>query len=210
MLKVKNSALATSAVKKSQYPEEKLPQIVLVGRSNVGKSSLINCLINRKNLARTSSAPGKTRLLNFYRIEGTDSNDIPRAWYFVDLPGYGYAKVAKTERANFLSIIENFLSEDQDEKYCWQLVDIRHAPSKEDIAMCDILIRAGYRLQIIVTKADKISRGARDKQITLIARELGVKREKIIPFSAETRDGKEQLLSLVEAFLAEQAGDIMF
>lgn len=203
MIKIKYAELAKSAVQKSQYPSEPLLQIVLVGRSNVGKSSLINCLINRKRLARTSSAPGKTRLLNFYRVEGVAGENTPVAWFFVDLPGYGYAKVSKTEREQFLQMIDRFLQEDMERKYCWQLVDIRHAPSKEDVAMCDILLRAGYRLQIVATKADKISRGAREKQLTMIARELGVPRERLLPFSAETRDGRETLLELAEAFIKE-------
>ena len=201
MLKIKNAALAASAVKKAQYPEEKLAEIVFLGRSNVGKSSLINTLLNRKNLARISGAPGKTRLLNFYRFTFTCDDGAEQAMYFVDLPGYGYAKVSRTERDKWLDMISEFLEERQGAKFCWQLVDIRHEPSIQDIEMHNILRNAGYRLMVVATKADKISRGQRAKHLAIIAKALGVHSGDIEVFSAVTREGKEQLLDVVEGFV---------
>ena len=199
MLKIKNAALAASAVEKAQYPEEKLAEIVFLGRSNVGKSSLINTLLNRKNLARISGAPGKTRLLNFYRFSFT-CDGVEQAMYFVDLPGYGYAKVSRTERDKWLDMISEFLEERQGTKFCWQLVDIRHEPSVQDIEMHNILRNAGYKLMVVATKADKISRGQRARNLDVIAAALGMHREDIEVFSAVTREGKEQLLDIVEEF----------
>ncbi len=202
-MRLKHSELAASAVKKTQYPEERLPQIALFGRSNAGKSSLINTLIERKNLARTSSAPGKTRLLNFYRIEAASDDDQPLQWYFVDLPGYGYAKVAKSERDNWLRIIEEYLRW-QAPKLCWQLVDIRHQPSAQDIAMYDILRDNGFEVVLIANKADKLSKNQRQKALSVIAKTMGAPREEIFVFSAITREGKEQLQNLVADYLQRQ------
>lgn len=204
MLKIKNAALAASAVKPEQYPEEVLPEVALLGRSNAGKSSLINTLINRKNLARTSSAPGKTRLLNFYRITAEDS-ESSRAlpFYFVDLPGYGYAKVAKTEREQWLDRIERFLSDHQQRLLCWQLVDIRHAPSNEDQAMHQVLSEAGFEIRVVANKADKISKNARAKQLRLISQALQVPLNELTVFSAISREGRECLLEQAETHLKQ-------
>ena len=198
MIKIKYAELAKSAVQKSQYPSEPLAQIVLLGRSNVGKSSLINCLINRKHLARTSSAPGKTRLLNFYRVEGLAGENTPLAWFFVDLPGYGYAKVSKTEREQFLQMIDRFLQEDMERKYCWQLVDIRHEPTQDDIDMVNFLRATGAKFQLIATKADKISRGARMKYTAPIGRALQTQPWELICWSSENGNGRDQLLKVIE------------
>jgi len=199
-MKLRKSEIATSAVKKTQYPEELLPQIALFGRSNSGKSSLINTLIERKNLARTSSAPGKTRLLNFYRIEAYAKDETPLLWFFVDLPGYGYAKVSKTERAQWLRIIEEYLLWDTP-KLCWQLVDIRHQPSPEDIAMYDMLSNAGYEVTLIANKADKIGKNQRQKSLALIAKTMRVDTPTIIVFSALSKEGKETLQDQAEKYL---------
>ena len=198
-MKIKKAELSASAVKKSQYPLDRLNEIVLVGRSNVGKSSLINSLINRKALARTSSAPGKTRLLNFYYVDA-EGEQGPLDWHFVDLPGYGYAKVAKKERENWLSMIEEYLTEHGENKFIWQLVDIRHAPSNEDIIMSGILRESGFAIKVIVTKADKISRGARQKNLTVIARDLKVNPSDMVVFSAITKEGREELWRLIEEY----------
>lgn len=203
-LKIRQAKLASSAVNKGQYPPEELKQIALVGRSNAGKSTLINTLINRKSLARTSSAPGKTRLLNFYEIQGLTDNEIPLTWHFVDLPGYGYAKVSKTERAKWLEIIETFLAHRPQDTFCWQLVDIRHTPSKEDLAMFDILRREGFPLQVIAAKADKISNNVKNKQLQMLGRELGLDWRQIAPFSAITKEGRQTLLEQVENFCLSQ------
>ena len=201
---LKHSELASSAVKQAQYPTELLPQIALFGRSNAGKSSLINTLIERKNLARTSSAPGKTRLLNFYRVEALADDGQPLRWYFVDLPGYGYAKVAKSERDHWLRIIEEYLRWDTP-KLCWQLVDIRHQPSTQDIAMYDILRDNGFEVVLIANKADKLSKNQRQKALSIIAKTMGAPKDSLVIFSAITREGKEQLQALATAYLQQQA-----
>lgn len=191
-MQIKQSEYLITAVKPSQYPEE-LAAITLLGRSNVGKSSLINCLCNKKGMARTSSAPGKTRTINFYLIE--------KDWYFVDLPGYGYAKVSKSERDNWKVMIDSFMDKYQGLKYFWLLVDIRHEPSELDKQMWQWLINQEYPSLVIATKADKISRGARDKHINMIAKALKVHKQFIIPFSAEDKLNKELLLKNAESFL---------
>jgi GTP-binding protein len=202
-MKIKQAELAVSAVKKAQYPPQNLPEIVFLGRSNVGKSSLINTLLNRRNLARTSSQPGKTRLLNFYLLQAETASGAS-SWYLVDLPGYGYAKAAKSEREKWLTMIEEFLLSRMGEKYCWQIVDIRHKPSQQDKIMYDILKNAGYRLLVVASKADKISRGQREKHVREIAAELGAPREDIVVFSAVSKEGREQLLQLAEDFIESQ------
>jgi len=198
MLKIKQAELTASAVKPAQYPAEVLPEIALIGRSNAGKSSLINTLINRKNLARTSQAPGKTRLLNFYRIAAVDENGLALPFFFVDLPGYGYAKVAKTERGEWLGRIERLLVEHQSRLACWQLVDIRHKPSVEDMAMHKALSEAGFVLRVIANKADKISKNARGKQLKIIAGALNISVSQISIFSAISREGSEELLEMAQ------------
>lgn len=204
MLKIKQAELAASAVKPAQYPPEQLPEIALLGRSNAGKSSLINTLINRKNLARTSGAPGKTRLLNFYRVGAADEEGRELPFFFVDLPGYGYAKVAKTEREQWLERIEGLLTAHQQRLLCWQLVDIRHKPSTEDIAMHMALSDAGFSLRVIANKVDKISKNARAGQLKIIAQALEVPVTEITVFSAVSREGRETLLAAIEEHLKAQ------
>lgn len=185
-MKVINAEIVISAVKPEQYPIDALPEIALVGRSNVGKSSLINKMIQRKSLARTSSSPGKTQTLNFYLINET--------FYFVDLPGYGYAKVSKTQRAQWAKFIEEYLLIRKQLKVVIMITDLRHPPTKDDIAMYDWLKH--YRLPVIVigTKADKIPKGKweKHKKITKQTLELDPL-DKIVVFSAETGVGKEEL-----------------
>lgn len=204
MLKIKQAELAASAVKPAQYPPEQLPEIALLGRSNAGKSSLINTLINRKNLARTSGAPGKTRLLNFYHVDAADEEGRELPFFFVDLPGYGYAKVAKTEREQWLERIEGLLTAHQQRLLCWQLVDIRHKPSVEDIAMHMALSDAGFSLRVIANKVDKISKNARAGQLKIIAQALEVPVTEITVFSAVSREGRETLLAAIEEHLKAQ------
>ncbi|MEG1500585.1 MAG: ribosome biogenesis GTP-binding protein YihA/YsxC [Clostridiales bacterium] len=202
-MKIKKADLALSAVYKNQYPQDKLKQVVFLGRSNVGKSSLLNTLVSRRSLARISSAPGKTRLINFFILEAVSDDDQLLSCFFVDLPGYGYAKVSKVEREKFLTMIEDFLTFQKDDKFCLQLVDIRHAPSREDVAMCDILHNAGYRLKIIATKADKVTKNIRAKNLRVIAQDLQVPLEDILPFSAVTKEGRDVLLSFIQDFLQD-------
>ncbi len=192
-MQIKRATYLLTAVKAAQYPERALPAVTFCGRSNVGKSSLINALLNRRNLARTSSQPGKTRTINFYDVDG--------AWYLVDLPGYGYAKAAMAEREKWRVMIDEYLAKYQGPKLFVQLVDIRHEPSQLDCQMWDWLLDTGAPALLVATKADKISRGARAKQLALIGRTLGANSEAIIPFSAVTKDGRDILLEEIESYL---------
>ncbi|MEL7563947.1 MAG: ribosome biogenesis GTP-binding protein YihA/YsxC [Dehalobacterium sp.] len=193
MLKVKKSEYITSAVLPNQYPEANMPEIALAGRSNVGKSSLINTLINRHGLARTSSQPGKTQTINFYLI-----ND---AWYFVDLPGYGFARVSHDTRNQWSKMIEKYLNERKVLKEIWQLVDIRHPPTEQDRQMFEWLSFQNFPRIVIATKADKISKNQRMKNLKIIKDQLAVTGNEIIVFSAQTGEGKEELLHRVEGVL---------
>ncbi len=194
-MQIKKAQYLLTAVKAAQFPKEELPAITLVGRSNVGKSSLINTLCNRHGMARTSSQPGKTRTINFYLAN--------ESWYFVDLPGYGYAKVSKGEREDWQRMVNEFIDNYHGAKIYWQLIDIRHPPTAQDIEMWDFLQSRGLPSRLIATKADKISRGARDKHLAAICRELGVAKADILVFSALDRTGKEALLAAAASFLQE-------
>lgn len=192
-MEIHNPQYLLTAVKPEQYPEKTLPAITFLGRSNVGKSSLINTLTNRKNLARTSSQPGKTRTINFY--------DIDHLWYLVDLPGYGFAKVSRDERNKWRRMIEQYMDKYSGEKFYLQLVDIRHAPSVKDVEMWNILVERGEPCGLVATKADKISRGARQKHLSVIGKVMGVDPEEILLFSSVTKEGKDQLLAAIEGCL---------
>ncbi len=175
----------------SKLPINTEPEIAFAGKSNVGKSSLINALINRKALARTSSQPGKTQTINFYHVNQT--------FYYVDLPGYGYAKVAKTEKEKWGKMIEQYLKKSKQLKAVFLLVDIRHAPSENDRIMYQWILENGFHPIVIATKLDKIKRSQTAKQITLIREGLQVEPDTIlIPFSAETKQGREEIWELVE------------
>ena len=193
-MRIKKAVYCQGAVKREQYPAFKAPEIALLGRSNVGKSSLINCLLGRKGLARTSGEPGKTQLINFYLCDD--------GWYFVDLPGYGYAKVSFAERERWQKMIAEYLQDERERKLYWQLVDIRHEPSVLDIEMRRRLLAQGIDPLLIATKADKISKGARDQQLHKIAKAMQCPREEIVCFSAAEHLGQEQLLAMIEEFLA--------
>ena len=175
----------------SKLPENTLPEFAFAGKSNVGKSSLINALMNRKAYARTSGQPGKTQTINFYRI----NDDM----YFVDLPGYGYAKVSLEEKARWGKMIENYLHKSAMLKKVFLLVDIRHEPSENDKMMYDWIVHNGYQPVIIATKLDKLKRSQVAKQVKQIQMGLGLSKEDIlIPFSAETKQGRDQIWELVE------------
>jgi len=175
------------------FPGEGLSQIAVAGRSNVGKSSLINCLCLRRGLAKTSSTPGKTRLINVFLI-----ND---AFHLIDLPGYGFANVNKGEKVRWGKMMEGYFSSVSTLKHVFQLVDIRHEPSQDDRDMIGYLRSVGIPFTIIVTKVDKISRGARMKYIAPICRALLVQPWEIIPFSSESKSGREELLKALEGTL---------
>ncbi|MGT2711674.1 ribosome biogenesis GTP-binding protein YihA/YsxC [Streptococcus oriscaviae] len=177
-----NAQILLSAVSKAQYPQDDLPEIALAGRSNVGKSSFINTLLGRKNLARTSSKPGKTQQLNFYNID-----DKLR---FVDVPGYGYAKVSKAERAKWGKMIEEYLTNRDNLRAVVSLVDMRHEPTADDVQMYDFLKYYEIPVIIVATKADKIPRGKWNKHESIIKKKLDFDRsDRFVVFSSETRQG---------------------
>jgi GTP-binding protein len=195
-MKITQAEFIISAVKPHQFPEDALPEIALAGRSNVGKSSLINTMIMRKNLARTSSQPGKTQQLNYYRI-----ND---QIYFVDFPGYGYAKVSKTKRAEWGEMIEDFIKEREPLKLLLQIVDIRHAPSTDDQLMYEWLKHHDIPICIVATKADKIPKGKWDKHVRIIRETLNaVPSDSVVLFSSETGKGREELWEVIMGTIAE-------
>ena len=190
-MKVTQAEIVISAVQQSQYPEDKLPEIVLLGRSNVGKSSFINTLIQRKGLARTSSQPGKTQTMNFYKINDT--------FYFVDMPGYGYAKVSKKEREKWGVMIEEYLQKRENMVLVLLLVDSRHKPTEDDRLMYDWLTYYGLDPVIIATKADKISKVRQKKAVDNIFNTLRPrKRSDVILFSAATKMGKDEAWEVIE------------
>lgn len=185
-MKVHNAEIVISAVKPEQYPnEEGLAEFALAGRSNVGKSSFINKMINRKSLARTSSKPGKTQTLNFYKIEN--------ALYFVDVPGYGFAKVSKSEREAWGKMIETYFTSRKELNAVLLIVDLRHPPTKDDVMMYDFLKHYDLPCIVIATKADKIPKGKWDKHVSVVRKDLDLaKGDEIIMFSSETGMGKDQ------------------
>ena len=175
----------------SKLPENDKMEVAFAGKSNVGKSSLINALMNRKALARTSSQPGKTQTINFYNI-----ND---AMYLVDLPGYGYAKVSQAEKEKWGKLIERYLQGSQMLKAVFLLIDIRHEPSANDKMMYDWIVSNGYEPIIIATKLDKIKRSQVQKQIKILRMGLGMSKEGVlIPFSAETKQGRDEIWELID------------
>ena len=177
----------------SKLPDTGQPEIAFAGKSNVGKSSLINGLINRKSLARTSSQPGKTQTINFYHVNDT--------MYLVDLPGYGYAKVSEEIKAKWGQMIERYLNTSPMLKAVFLLIDIRHEPSANDRNMYDWIIHNGFQPIIIATKLDKIKRSQGQKQVKLVRTGLDVvEGTPIIPFSAETKQGREEIWELIEEF----------
>ena len=196
-MKINKSDLETVAVKPSQYPAPDLREIAFAGRSNVGKSSLLNLLTGRRKLARVSGIPGKTRTINFYII-----ND---AFRIVDLPGYGYAKVAKSVSAGWGEMMERYLQNRENLVKVVQLVDIRHAPSKQDVEMYEYLRHYGLDGLVVATKADKISRNQMAKQMKLIKQTLGLSSEDVvIPVSALKKTGYQELLDEMEKILEAQ------
>ncbi|MCR5530326.1 MAG: ribosome biogenesis GTP-binding protein YihA/YsxC [Lachnospiraceae bacterium] len=191
---IKSADLETVVGVTSKLPENLLPEFAFAGRSNVGKSSLINKLVNRKALARTSSQPGKTQTINFFLLNGE--------FYFVDLPGYGYAKVSKELQAKWGKMIERYLTRSRQLRMIFLLVDIRHEPSAGDKQMYEWVKSNEIPAVIIATKADKINRSQLNKQLTMIRKELGGAKEPIIPFSKETGQGYEEVWKVMEEYLA--------
>ncbi|GAW93309.1 ribosome biogenesis GTP-binding protein YihA/YsxC [Calderihabitans maritimus] len=186
-MRIQQAEFVTSAMRREQLPREELPEIALVGRSNVGKSSLINKICNRTGLARVSRHPGRTRTINFYRIN--------RAFFLVDLPGYGFARVSDQMKRQWAGTIESYLKNRSVLRAVLHIVDIRHPPTEDDVQMYHWLKHYNYSTLIVATKADKISKGKWPQYISQIRRILVVKEEdKIIPFSAKTGQGKQEIL----------------
>lgn len=193
-MKVTSSDIVISAVKPEQYPETDLPEFALAGRSNVGKSSFINKMLNRKGLARISSKPGKTQTLNFYLI-----NEI---LHFVDVPGYGYAKVSKSERAAWGKMIETYFTTREQLRAVVLIVDLRHPPTEDDVMMYDFLKHYEIPCIVIATKADKIPKGKWQKHLKVTRETLNLEaNDQMVIFSAETGEGKDKSWSIIESYI---------
>lgn len=193
-MKVVSSDIVISAVRPEQYPETDLPEFALAGRSNVGKSSFINKMLNRKGLARISSKPGKTQTLNFYLI-----NEI---LHFVDVPGYGYAKVSKSERAAWGRMIETYFTSREQLRAAVLIVDLRHPPTQDDVMMYDFLKHYDIPCIIIATKADKIPRGKWQKHLKVTKETLDLEEnDQIVLFSSETGEGKDKAWSILQSYM---------
>jgi ribosome biogenesis GTP-binding protein YsxC/EngB len=191
---IRKAEYTTTAVKQAQYPVPDRPEIAFVGRSNVGKSSLINSMLNRKGLARVSSQPGKTRTINFYNI-----NDLV---YFVDLPGYGYAKVSKEEKKNWGKTIEEYLYTRQNLLDVVLIVDIRHEPTEDDKIMYNWIKSYNHKVTVVASKCDKIPRGQYQKQLSMIKKSLQIdETDMLVTFSSETKFGREELWALLDSIL---------
>ena len=194
---IKNAELAVTCGVTSTFPENTKPEIAFAGRSNVGKSSLINGLLNRKNLARTSSTPGKTITINFYEIN--------KEFFFVDLPGYGYAKAARTERAKWGKMIEKYLNNRSNLRSVFLLVDCRIPPTKDDQQMYSWMVSAGFNPVIIATKTDKLSKNQMIRSLGIIRKTLMAPQDvKILPFSALKRTGRDEILALIEEIVSDE------
>lgn len=195
-MKIKSLNLETVCGITSKLPDNSLPEVAFAGKSNVGKSSLINALMNRKSYARTSQQPGKTQTINFYNIN--------EAIYFVDLPGYGYAKASKSEVEKWGKLIEKYLTTSKQLKRVFLLIDIRHEPGANDRMMYDWITSNGFTPVIIATKLDKIKRSQIDKQVKLIRNTLGASMDvTIIPFSAESKQGREEIYGIIDGIVEE-------
>lgn len=194
---IKKVSLETVCGVTSKLPDNRLPEVAFAGKSNVGKSSLINALMNRKSLAHTSSQPGKTQTINYYNI-----ND---AVYFVDLPGYGYAKAGIKVKEQWGRMVENYLHTSKQLRQVFHLIDIRHVPNQNDRMMYDWIIHSGYRPILIATKLDKIKKSQIEKQKKLILDTLEAEENTvIIPFSAQTKQGREEIYEVLDRILEEE------
>ena len=192
-MKVLDVKLTISAVRQSQFPEDNKNEFLLVGRSNVGKSSFINAIISRKNFARTSAKPGKTQTLNFYLI-----NEF---FYLVDAPGYGFAKVNKQLKDKFGLIMESYLESRGNLKMVFMLIDFRHKPTDDDILMYNYLKHYNIPVTIVCTKVDKISKNNHQKQINIISKTLDIPEKELLLFSSVTKMGKQEIHNILEQTL---------
>ena len=197
---VAKSEYIASAVDKKQYPEIKLPEIVFIGRSNVGKSSLINSLTNRKNLARISQTPGKTQTINFFKVDlkiSADENIFYKNFYLVDLPGYGYAKTSKSNRKVWAKFIEEFLLNSREIKFVCQLIDLRHAPMDSDLKIFNWLVEKNLPVLCIATKSDKLSKSEQKKNLEIIKKSLKIDENSLLPYSSVKNEGRSELLDVI-------------
>lgn len=191
---IKSAKLETVCGITSKLPQNTCPEFAFAGKSNVGKSSMINGMLGRKSLARTSSQPGKTQTINFYNVD--------RTFYFVDLPGYGYAKASVEVKAKWGKMVERYLKSSKMLEMVFLLIDIRHEPSENDRTMYDWIVYNGYRPVIVATKVDKLKRSQVPKHVRMVREGLGMEKEDVlIPFSAETKQGREKLWELIEGVL---------
>lgn len=195
-MQLKRATFITSLAQLKDFPGRGLPEIAIVGKSNVGKSSMINCLGKNSKLARTSSEPGKTRLINLYNI-----ND---ALVLTDLPGYGFAKVSREEKMRWAGMIEGYLRESEHLQMSLQLVDIRHKPTADDIDMVNYLRHFGRPFKVVATKCDKLSRAERNRSLPVICRTLAVQPWEVIPFSAVSGEGRDALYALMGEIIGEE------
>lgn len=199
---VTKGAYLTSAVKKEQYPDVKRPEFVFIGRSNVGKSSLINSLTRVTNLARVSRQPGKTQTINYFEVGlKIDGSEERTDFYLVDLPGYGYAKTGKENRKIWKKFIDEYLLNSESIQFVCQLIDVRHDPMQSDIDMFRWLVTNGLPVLVIATKTDKLSRSAAQKQIARMKQVLGVPELDILPYSSLKNEGRSELLDSIATSL---------
>lgn len=194
-MEIKSAEFITSMAAYGPFSGRGLPQIAVAGKSNVGKSSLINCLCRQNKLARTSATPGKTRLINVFRLNSS--------FHLIDLPGYGFAKVDKQEKQRWGRMMQDYFETADELRHVFCLVDIRHEPTEDDVTMNQYLRQTGIPFTVIATKADKISRAARTKQLAPICRALLVQPWEILCFSSEDGTGRKELLQLLEGILTE-------
>lgn len=198
-MKIKSAAFVKSAPDMAQAPKAgERPEIALVGRSNVGKSSFLSSVVGRKGLAKTSSTPGKTRMLNYFLID--------ERWYLVDLPGYGFAKVSKTEQERWKRAMEQYLREREGLTLIVQLVDARHGPQPNDLQMFQWLVENRQRPLVVLTKGDKLSKAQMQRSREASAEKLGMQVEDVLPYSAETGDGREEVLRRLAPYVAASPG----
>ena len=192
-MQIKNPKFEISAVSKKQYPKGDMPEIILVGKSNVGKSSFINTMVNRKNLARTSNVPGKTRQINFYNMDDK--------FYFVDLPGYGFSKMSKEEKVVSGKYIEEYLEIGKNISLIILLLDIRHKPTEDDMLMYDYILRTNLPFIVLTNKADKIAITKVDAEVEKIKKILGISYSTILPFSSERKIYIDKVWKEIENYL---------
>ncbi len=201
---ITQGAYLASAVKKEQYPEQQRKEIVFIGRSNVGKSSLINSLTRVRNLARVSSQPGKTQTINFYEIGAKIKNVSERKdFYLVDLPGYGYAKTGAERRKIWSKFINEYLLSSPNIQFVCQLIDVRHRPMASDVEMFRWLVENNLPVLVIATKADKLGKNTVAKNIAAIKRDLGIPELDVLPYSSLKNQGREELLQVIAGCLVE-------